>query len=126
MWCQKETHSQPWRALIASLIVFLCLGGCTSVQPVNLDRNQWWSQLEPFEPIVVYEASGRRVDMTLVSIDDTEVIGMSGGSRVQIPMAEVLRIEAEQIDGLKTTGAVVGTVVLIPVFVLACLAGGCQ
>ena len=78
--------------------------------------------------IVVYETTGRIVDMTYSHVDGDRIVGStssSGYAPVEIAFADVQRIEIERIDGAKTTLAIIGgTIIVVPLVALAGLAGG--
>jgi hypothetical protein len=60
---------------------------------------------------VIYEKSGRIVDMTLDVIDGDSLEGTLAGNNlipVEVDINDIEKIEVEKIDGVKTTLAVVG------------------
>ncbi|MDH5629809.1 MAG: hypothetical protein OEY96_06600 [Gammaproteobacteria bacterium] len=71
--------------------------------------------------IIVYEKSGRVINMTVTSFDNQTITGSLVSApltTVSVNLNDVHQIEVESIDGLKTTGAVVGTIVLLPLVIL--------
>jgi hypothetical protein len=77
---------------------------------------------------VIYESSGRIVDMTFVGLDDARIRGrLTDGSEgpISVDLNAIEKIEIEQVDGVKTTLAVVGgTIVILPLAIIAALVGG--
>jgi len=80
--------------------------------------------LEPGDRIVVSEKSGRRIDMRFVRVFGGQIYGslsQNGLHPVVIDVEQIEAIEIEQVDGLKTTFAVVVGIVAFP---LAALGAG--
>ncbi len=112
--------------LIIILITAVSLIGCTTMRPMDTRETDLSSQLEIGDHLVVYENSGRIVEITLTEIDGEFLRGRrldgSVGS-AQIEIANIEKIEVEKISGVKTTLAVVGgIIVIVPLAVLALLA----
>lgn len=115
------------RLITCWLIVFsLLLGGCTSMQTVNQAKAEWQDKIELGDKVVVYEHSGKIQPLTVQIITDDGFGGVGPGGYQDIAWNDIVKIEREQIDPLKTTGAVIGTAILVPIAVVLCLAGGCQ
>lgn len=107
-----------------SWICIFSLISCTSMKPV--------SHTDPEEPIafkdhiIIYEKSGRIIDMKVVSVDEHAITGslvVEPLKSVTIPFADIEKIEIESIDGGKTTLAVVGGIVLLPFLLLGVMFG---
>lgn len=103
------------------LILFLSLlslVGCTSMRTVDLSQSDFAAHFETGDHLVVYEKQGRVVDMTLTRFDNAVLYGSlsdNGLTAVAVDLADVERIEIEKISGAKTTGAVIGGILLLPV-----------
>ena len=103
--------------MIIFLITTISLIGCTSMRTMDAQQADLTEQLEAGDHLVVYEKSGRKVDMTLSEIDDGILYGsqfQNGLDTVEVEISEIVRIEIEKISGVKTTGAVLGIIVLLP------------
>jgi len=80
--------------------------------------------LEPGDRIVISEKTGRRIDIRFVRVFEGQIYGslsQNGLHPVVIDVDQIEAIEIEQVDGLKTTLAVVGGIVAFP---LAALGAG--
>ncbi len=112
--------------LIIVLIAAVSLIGCTSMRPMSTQDTDLSAQLEMGDHLVVFENTGRIVDMTLTEIDGDILRGRSTDGSMgptQIDIANIEKIEVEKISGVKTTLAVVGgIIVIVPLAALALLA----
>jgi hypothetical protein len=76
---------------------------------------------------VVYEKSGRVIEMTYIEmIDGTLRGGLTDSSQGSISaiLADIDRLDVEKMDGVKTTLAVVGgTIVILPLAAVAVMTG---
>ena len=108
------------------LLAGLALTGCTTMRPID-STTSVAEEIEIGDHLVVYETSGRIVDMTVQVIEADKLVGTlgtEGGAPIQVMIADIEKIEVENIDGAKTTLAVVGvTVVVVPVALLAAMTG---
>lgn len=113
--------------LIIVLIAAVSLIGCTSMRPMSTQETDLSAQLDMGDHLVVFENTGRIVDMTLTEIDGDILRGrLTDGSigPVSVEIANIEKIEVEKISGVKTTLAVVGGIVIIlPLAMLAVLTG---
>jgi len=89
------------------------------------------AQLETGDHLIVHEKNGRIVDMTFAQVDGNTLVGSLTGNgleTVEVEIDQILQIEVEKISGGKTTAAVVGGIVLLPIVAvgagLAVMAGG--
>lgn len=116
-----------FRILICAL-TSLALIGCTSMRPIGAGPADLVAELEPGDHLIIYERSGRIVDMTLTEIDGDLLHGQPTGpvaAPLTVDVGDIERIEVEKVDAGKTVLAGIGTVVLIlPLAVLAALASG--
>ncbi len=105
-----------------ALIVLCLVSGCTSLQPVQPEQTlDKVNQLEVGARLIVYEKSGRRIDMRFVRMDEHALYGsltQDGLHAITVIFEDVEAIETEQVDGLKTSLAAVGGIVLLPIFAL--------
>lgn len=71
--------------------------------------------LEPRDIAVITTADGQRIEMQVTSIDDRDVVGVvdNQAQPVRIPISQIQRVERRELDGVKTTLAV-----LIPAILL--------
>ena len=103
--------------LIISLLAAIALVGCTSMRPMDAARVDLASQLEPGDHLVVYESSGRVLDMKFRDIEEQRIRGWDTESSgpVSVAVADIERLEIEKVDGVKTTLAVAGGTVAIAI-----------
>ena len=110
------------------LIAGISLAGCTTMRPIDVQQTKLTEQVAVGDHLVIYEKSGRIVDMTLALIDADSLQGTLAENSlipVQVDINDIEKIEVEKIDGVKTTLAVVGgTIVILPLAVLAVLFSG--
>lgn len=116
------------------MIILLCLTsmvGCTSMQSVKTEPSRLAEQLEAGDRLVIYENSGRVIDMTLAMIDGDTLRGaltIAPATVVEVNIADIQKIEVEKIDGGMTALAVVGgaaaVVVIVPLLAIGALAAG--
>lgn len=107
------------RALI--VVVLAAFGGCTTMKEVRPQDGSVVDYLEIGDHIVVYEKSGRIVDMRFVLGDENVLRGSlshDGLEAVEISIADIERIEAERVAAGRTTGVIVGGIVLAPIAAL--------
>lgn len=99
-------------------LALVLLAGCTSMQQVRPEDGSLADFLEIGDHIVVYEKSGRIVDMRFVLIDDDILRGSlsrDGLEAITIRLDDIERVEAERLAAGRTTGAVLGGIVLAPI-----------
>ncbi len=113
--------------LTVILIAGISLVGCTTMRPIETGQSNLAEQLEVGDHLVIYEKSGRIADMTLTLIDGDILEGTLAGNNfipVEVDINDIEKIEVEKIDGVKTTLAVVGgTIVLLPLMLIAAMSG---
>ncbi|AOE50369.1 hypothetical protein [Kangiella sediminilitoris] len=108
-------------------IVWACilsLISCTSMKPVPPEETN--SKIQFKDRIIIYEKSGRIIDMKVVSVEQDRVTGSlvkDPLTSVTIPFADIEKVEVESIDGGMTTLAVLGGIVLLPFLLLGAMFG---
>lgn len=105
-------------------LVILCLIGCTSMKPVEQESPE--QRIEFKDRILVYEKSGRIIDMKVVKIEQEQITGsltQEPLTSVSIPFEDIEKIELETIDGGKTVLAVLGGILLLPILILGLIFG---
>jgi hypothetical protein len=116
------------RNIIVTLLVVLELSGCTTMKPLNTLDPDATTALNAGDHIVVYETSGRMLDMTLTGVEGDTLKGSLTDAHltpVSVRVSDVERLEIEKVDAVKSTLATVGTVVVVvPLAALALLVGG--
>lgn len=116
------TSKLPGKLLVV-MIAAMSLIGCTSMRPVDAQRTDLAAELDVDDRLMVYETSGRIIDMTFIALDDGKIRGrMNDGSLgpISVATADIEKLEIEKIDGAKTTLAVVGgTIVIVPIALIA-------
>ncbi len=101
-----------------TVLLFAALVGCTTMQEVKPQEGTLIGYLEIGEHIVVYEKTGRIVDMRFVLIEGDVLRGslfFDGLEPVEIKLDEIEKIEAERVAAGRTTAAVLGGIVLAPI-----------
>jgi len=103
----------------ASIVLLLAgLTGCTTMKQVRPQKDSLADYLETGDRIIVYEESGRIVNMRFVRVDDDRLRGSltdDGLEAVEIMFTDIRRIEAERVAVWRTAGAVLGGIVLAPI-----------
>lgn len=105
-------------------LVIFSIVGCTSMKPVKQESPE--QSIEFKDRILVYEKSGRIVDMRVVKIDNHQIVGSLTDdplSSVTIAFDDIEKIELESVDGGKTVLAVLGGILLLPIMLLGLLFG---
>ena len=107
---------------LVALIALSLLTGCTSLQAVQPEQTlDKVNQLDVGSRLIVYEKSGRRIDMRFVRMDEHALYGsltQDGLHAIKVIFEDIEAIETEQIDGLKTSLAAAAGIVLLPIFAL--------
>ncbi|MEE4246389.1 MAG: hypothetical protein V2I33_13350 [Kangiellaceae bacterium] len=83
-------------------------------------------QLEIKDIINVYEKSGRIIEMTIVSYRDGVITGAytdKPSQSVSVKIDDIERLEVETIDGVKTTFAIIGGIVVIELLIIISILG---
>ena len=104
-----------YRSLATLLLA--ALFGCTTMQEVKQQEWLLTDYLEIGDHIIVYETSGRIVDMRFVLIEGNVLRGSlfdDGLESVEIKLEHIEKIEAKRIAFGRTTAAVLGGIVLAP------------
>lgn len=113
--------------LIIILLTVVSLIGCTTMRPMDTRQADLHEELETDDHLVIYEKSGRIVDMTFIEMDGDRIRGrLRDGSlgSITVAISDIEKMEIEKIDGAKTTLAVVGgTIVILPLAAIAALVG---
>ncbi len=107
--------------LIIVLVTTISLMGCTTMRTMDAQQPDFVEQLEVGDHLVVYEKSGRVVDMTLTEIDGSVLYGSvhdSGLTTVEVDLQQIVKVEIEKISGVKTTAAILGGIVLLPIAIV--------
>ena len=117
--------------LIAALL--LSSTGCITTMR-SLEENQIISDVvKQGDKVEIINTDGHISAFTVGKVTSVFIAGTSeAGSNVTVALADIETIKTEQIDGGKTTLAIVGGVVALPIiaagvllFGFACAAGGC-
>ena len=106
------------------LLTMLSLVGCTIFRPVEYTELSLPELIEVGETYKFTEKDGSVTEMEVVSVTPTEVTGtLEGGLGKTILAEDLTSIEIETIDGVKTTLAVIGGIILIPIVLVVLLVG---
>ncbi len=104
-----------------TILLLFALVGCTTMQEVKQQEGLLTNYLEIGDHIIVYETSGRMVDMRFVLVEGNVLRGSlfnDGLEAVEIKLEHIEKIEAERIALGRTTAAVLGGIVLAPIAAL--------
>jgi len=104
-----------------TILLLFALVGCTTMQEVKQQEGLLTNYLEIGDHIIVYETSGRMVNMRFVLVEGNVLRGSlfdDGLEAVEIKLEHIEKIEAERIALGRTTVAVLGGIVLAPIAAL--------
>jgi hypothetical protein len=106
------------RIKIAVLMLLFMFAGCTTMQQLRPQDPALADGLKIGDRLIVYEKSGRIFDIRFVRLDGGMLRGSmtdDGLDSVEIRLDNIERIEAERVAVGRTTGAVLGGIVLAPI-----------
>ncbi len=109
------------------MIAAISMVGCTTMRPIDTRKADLIEQLKVGDYVVIYQKSGRSVDMTIHAIDAYTLqgtLGKNNGTSVQVDIDDIETIEKEGIAVAKTTGAILGGIVLLPFAILGVAMSG--
>ncbi len=98
--------------ILILLLAILALPGCTTTRPVD-STTGLATQIQPGDHLVVYESTGRKLDMTLQGLAKDRLTGTlraDEGKTVEVLFTDIEKMEVRKIDRAKTAGVVVGTI----------------
>lgn len=85
------------------LATCVAVSGCTSMRPVASGQ----ASLHSGDVIQIQTTSGSKIDLQVTAVDQAGVFGTTpDNAQLHVPLAEVLRIERKEFDGVKTAGLV--------------------
>jgi hypothetical protein len=96
------------------------------MRTVDIAEPGFADHFETGDHLVVYEKQGRIIDMKVTKVENGVLYGSlsdNGLTAVEVQLEAVEKIEIEKISGAKTTGAVVGGIVLLPVLAAGAVLG---
>lgn len=102
--------------------------GCTTFKPVEYTEVSLPDLIEVGETYKFTKTDGTVIEMKVTSVSADEVTGtMEGGGGRTILATDLQALEVETIDGGKTTLAVIGGIILLPIalaaIIVACMFG---
>ena len=109
-----------------SLLGVLAMSACTTLEPSPASYESLSPQLDPGDRVMIYEKSGRIIDLRVVSVDEEEIRGSltkNGLEAITVQLSEIERIELEKIAPVRTSLAVLGGIVAFPVVVVIMVLG---
>ena len=108
------------------LMIAFSLVGCTTLRPLPGAPADIAAELKVDEVITVHETSGKYLEMHYQGVSNNELHGIltANAAPVSVPFADIDRIEAERVDGLRTTLFVAGTAATLSLLVAAIEAAG--
>jgi hypothetical protein len=97
--------------LLITFIIITALSACSSIQPIEgpITKPNVLKQVKAGDWIQVETLTGATHEMRVISITSTAI----QGEQLEIPLAQIKTINAEQFSLLKTTGTIVGSMILI-------------
>ncbi len=111
--------------LIIILIAAISLIGCTSMRTVNSQRSSLIAQLAAGDHLIVYEKSGRKVDMILRSINVDSLRGTlaeNSSIPVVVEIDDIEKIKVERHDKVKSMAAFLGVIIVaVPLLAISSL-----
>lgn len=106
------------------MLTILSLLGCTTFKPVEYKEVSLSEIVEVGKTYKFTEVDGSVTEMKVTSVSETEVTGtMESGIGKTIQAVDLQSIEVETIDGGKTTLAVIGGIILLPIALLVIIVG---
>jgi len=106
------------------LLTILSLVGCTTFRPVEYQELSLSDLIEVGNTYKFTENDGSVTEMKVTAVSETEVTGsQESGIGKTIQAADLQSIEVETVDGAKTTLAVIGGIILLPVALLIIIVG---
>lgn len=107
--------------VVAALAVLATVCGCTSMREVRLTKRPLEEVLRTGDHIVVYEDTGRILDMRYVLIDGGTLRGSlaaDGLTPVAVELVRIERVEVERLAAGRSSLAVAGGIILAPIAAL--------
>ena len=107
-----KMNNSTTRQILILLLAALVLSGCTTTRTVD-STTGLTAQIQSGDHLIVYENSGRKLDMTLQSLANDRLTGMlsgNDGKTVEVLFTDIEKIEVKEIDRAKTAGVVIGTI----------------
>ena len=104
---------------LAFVGLLACLGGCTSFRTMETatdDPAEVTQALEPGDRVRITTATGWKVEMNVTAVGPDSVSGTLPGKDeelVEIPLAEIVELQVEEVDAVRTGAVVVGSGVVI-------------
>ena len=89
--------------LTVILTAGISLVGCTTMRPIETGQANLTEQLEAGDHLVIYEKSGRIVDMTLEVLDGDSLEGTLAGNNlipVEVDINDIEKIELPKVKKL--------------------------
>jgi len=105
------------RHTILMMLFVTVLTGCTTMQEVKPKDRPLADYLDIGDHIVVYEKSGKIIDMRFVLIEGDVLRGSlfnDGLAPVEIRLDQIEKVEAERIAAGRSAAAVLGGIILAP------------
>jgi len=102
--------------LISTLLISST--GCMSMRPVE-DPSAFIDKVKVGDKVELIDKDGFINRFTVGKVTDQLIAGNSeSGNRVSVPTAEIERLSVEKVDGGRTTLAVMGGIVAIPIILI--------
>jgi hypothetical protein len=110
------------------ILTILSLVGCTTFKPVEYQEVSLPEIVEVGKTYKFTEVDGSVTEMKVTAVSEKEVTGtLEHGAGKTIQAVDLQSIEVETIDGGKTTLAVIGGIILLPIaiigIIVACMFG---
>ena len=99
--------------------VLACLGGCTSFRTMETaadDPARVTQTLEPGDRVRITTTTGWKVELDVTAVGPDSLSGTQPGKdneSIDIPLAEIVELQVEKVDAVKTGAVVVGSGVVV-------------
>lgn len=113
------------RVFIWSAIAALCLSGCTTMRTVDHQGFPLTDLVAVGNTYTFTKTSGSRIVMEVTEVTNSYVVGTrANGLGTTIEVNDLREIEVEKVEGGKTTLAVLGGIVIVPIAIVGVIVLG--
>jgi len=92
------------------LLISICTA-CTTMQPVTMDAIH--SQIHTGDTVQVFTQDSRSETLQVAAVDDTGLVGIADGARVEIPYQTIQRLGVRRVSSARTASVIIGVVAAI-------------
>lgn len=107
------------------LAALLPLAACTTLRPLADTQPATIHQaVQPGDRVELEKADGSRLALKVERVTDTELVGVAGGRRHTVPLAEIRRLDTRVMTTSDKVWTGVGVAVVVGAIVAAASSGG--